>query len=129
MTVATAKNVHISDLHFEMNLWLNELKFRKSEIGIFNNRMEEIVSRSEEQEFMRQLEHFQNQYIREHEVIDELRHDIKQHENILEKEETAIVEDDNVLDAHSSLREQMDQFRKIYYELRNEFFAYLQQWI
>ena len=35
---------------------------------------------------MAELEHFQNQYIRQREVIDVLRHDIKQHENFLEKE-------------------------------------------
>ena len=130
MTVVTEKSVHITDLHFELNLWLNELKFRKTEVGIFNGRMEEIVSRSNDQEFMRLLEHFQNQYIREIEVIDELRHDIKQHENVLEKEGSdAMIENNDLLISQKDLRDQMDQFRKIYYELRVEFINYLNTWI
>ncbi|MEQ8323152.1 MAG: hypothetical protein RIC15_09695 [Vicingaceae bacterium] len=131
MTVATAKIVQISDLNFELTLWLNELKFYKDEVAIFNSRLEEIVGRSTEQEFTSQLEHFQNQYIREIEVIDELRHDIKQYENGIEKvsPDRPVTPEDNYMDGHKDLRDQMNQFRKIYYELREEFINYLNQWI
>ena len=86
MTVTTEKKVHISDLHFELNLWLNEFKFYKDEIQIFNHRLEEIVSKNTGMEVMSEVEHFQNQYIRQSEVIDVLRHEVKQHENMLENE-------------------------------------------
>ena len=37
MTEATEKIVKIQDLHFEVSLWINELKFFKDEIKIFNH--------------------------------------------------------------------------------------------
>ena len=131
MTVVAEKKVHIGDLHFELNLWLNEFKFYKDEIAIFNHRLEDIVSRNTGMEVMQELEHFQNQYIRQIEVIDELRHEVKQHENALEREAlanpTAI---DHVLfDDQTELREQVEQFKKIYNELKGEFMRFLSKWM
>ena len=131
MTVATEKKVHISDLHFELNLWLNEFKFYKDEIQIFNHRLEDIVSRNTKQEVLQQLEHFQNQYIRQSEVIDELRHEVKQHENMLEKEveNNPVAVDHRHVEDHTELRDQMEQFKKIYYDLKVEFMKFLTQWM
>ena len=127
MTVVSEKKVHMSDLHFELNLWLNELKFYKDEIKIFNRRLEDIVSRNTSQEVMQELEHFQNQYIRQIEVIDELRHEVKQHENILEKEvlDNPVAVDHRYFEDHTELRDQADQFKKIYQELKVEFMGFL----
>ena len=131
MTVVSDKKVHISDLHFELNLWLNELKFYKDEIKIFNRRLEDIVSRNTDKEVMRQLEHFQNQYIRQIEVIDVLRHEVKQHENILEKEviDNPVAVDHRYFEDHTDLREQADQFKKIYRELKEEFMLFITKWM
>lgn len=131
MTVISDKKVHISDLHFELNLWLNELKFYKDEIKIFNRRLEDIVNRNTDQEVMRQLEHFQNQYIRQIEVIDELRHEVKQHENILEQEviDNPIDVDHRYFEDHTELRDQAVQFKKIYAELKAEYMRFLTKWM
>ena len=131
MTVATEKKVHLQDLHFELNLWINELKFFKDEIKIFNHRLEEIVRANTHQEVLQELEHFQNQYIRQDEVIDELRHEIKQHENILERDAISnpVAVDHRSYEDHAELRDQVDQFKKIYYELKDEFMNFLRKWM
>lgn len=131
MTVATEKKVHMSELHFELNLWLNEFKFYKDEIKIFNHRLEDIVSGNTNKEVMQQLEHFQNQYIRQAEVIDELRHEVKQHENVLEKEamDNPIAIDHRYFEDHTALRDQMGQFKKIYQELKTDFMRFLTKWM
>jgi hypothetical protein len=131
MTVVADKKVLVSDLHFELNLWLNELKFYKDEIKIFNRRLEDIVSRNTDKEVMRQIEHFQNQYIRQIEVIDELRHEVKQHENILEENalDNPIAVDHRYFEDHTELRDQADQFKKIYKELKVEFMRFLSKWM
>ncbi|MCB0786643.1 MAG: hypothetical protein KDC02_20845, partial [Flavobacteriales bacterium] len=73
MTTATKPATkHINDLHFEHQVWLNNLRFYKDEIAIFEHRLEDVVTRNTDREFLAQVEHFQNQYIREKEVIDEL---------------------------------------------------------
>ncbi len=131
MTVVAEKKVHIGDLHFELNLWLNEFKFYKDEIAIFNHRLEDIVSRNTAMEVMREVEHFQNQYIRQIEVVDELRHEVKQHENALEKEakDNPVAIDHVLFEDHTELRDQVDQFKKIYGDLKTEFMSFLSKWM
>lgn len=131
MTVATEKRVYIGDLHFELNLWLNEFKFYKDEIRIFNNRLEEIVVKNTSPEVLQELEHFQNQYIRQEEVIDVLRHDVKQHENLLETEsnEHPVAIDHRFFEDHTDLRNQIERFKDIYAELKIDFFRFLSKWM
>jgi hypothetical protein len=65
--------VHIADLHSDHKLWLNALGFYKQGVGLLENRLADIARRNTAQEVMAELEHFQNQYIRQKEVIDTVR--------------------------------------------------------
>jgi hypothetical protein len=127
MTVITENKLSATDMHFELKLWLNEFKFYKEEIKIFNRKLEDIVKKRRDMEVMKDVEHFQNQYIRQIEVIDELRHDVKQYENALEKEiklnPTNV--DQQFFEDHSGLNEEVVQFKKIYNELKREFMGFL----
>jgi hypothetical protein len=129
MTTATANrnHIYIGDLHFDHMEWLNSLQFYKEEIGIFERRLEEIVRRNNKHEVMAELEHFQNQFIREREVIDELRHDIKAAENLLEKEarEHPVAIEHRYFTDHTELRDRFQTFEKIYRELKSEFHQWL----
>jgi hypothetical protein len=80
---------------------------------------------------MAQLEHFQNQFIREREVIDELRHDIKQEENLLEKEmkDHPVAIEHRYFKDHVELRGRFETFEKLYRELKQEFQRWLVQWM
>jgi len=126
-TAAKQPTKHIDELHFEHRVWLNNLKFCKEEITIFEHRLEELVQRNTGKELLAELEHFQNQYIREKEVIDELRHDIKQHENFLEKEsvEKPVAIDHRAFGDHAELRDRMETFERLYDELKQEFRRWL----
>ncbi len=123
----TEKRVHMKDLHSDHQLWLNTLRFCKDEITIFEHRLEDIAKRNTVTEVMAELEHFQNRYIREREVIDELRHDIKQHENHLEKFaiEHPVAVDHVLFTDHSELRDRLSTFEKLYHELKVEFMRWL----
>ena len=128
--VAT-KQIYISDLHFEHRIWLSELKFRKEEINIFEKRLGEIVVRNSDKNMLAKLEQFQNQFIREKEVIDELRHKIKEHENHLAHyahEHPVAIEHQHFGD-HKQLRNEMKSFREIYFVLKEDFFRYLNEWM
>jgi len=131
MSVVEEKKVHIGDLHFELNLWLNEFRFYKEEIRIFNHRLGEIVTKDSSMEIMKDVEHFQNQYIRQTEVADELRHEVKQHENALETEakDHPVSIDHRYFEDHTELREQVEQFKKIYFDLKSEFMGFLSKWM
>lgn len=129
MTTATKPLTHkyIGDLHFDHMEWINALKFYKDDIAILEHRLEDIVRRNNKQEVMAEVEHFQNQFIREREVIDELRHDIKQHENALEKEakDHPVAIEHRYFTDHTELRDRFATFEKLYRELKGEF----QQWL
>lgn len=115
------------ELHGEHSQWLSTLQFAKDELAVLEHRLAEIVQRNNKQEVMAQVEHFQNQFIREHEVVDELRHAVNEHDQFLQKEATE--RPDTITHRrfgdHTELRDRMATFDKLFAELRAEF----QRWL
>jgi hypothetical protein len=124
------KAMHLSDLHFEHKIWMNTLKFAQDEINIFEHYLEDLVGRWKKQETLVQLEHYQNQFIKEKEVIDTLLHDIGESEhdlvNFAKKHPSTF--DMYLLKDHSALRERMDLFTRIFSDLKARFFRFMAKW-
>ncbi|NNC95662.1 MAG: hypothetical protein HKN92_08875 [Chitinophagales bacterium] len=123
------KNVYLSDLHFEHKVWANELRFVKDEISIFETRLEEVVSKNTSKEILSKCEHYQNQFIREKEVIDEIMHEITKHEDALNEftaDNPVAVDHQNFRD-HKGVRESIVRFRTIYKELKDKFAIFLSE--
>ncbi len=116
---------NVNLIHFEDQLWTKELLFFQDELAIYGHRLEDLVARSLSKEQMAKVEHFQNQFIREKEVLDQLKRDIKVHEQHLSQlvEEGRTV-DEKEADIHGALKERMETFRKIYGELKQEFYGF-----
>jgi hypothetical protein len=78
-----------------------------------------------------QVERFQNQFIREREVIDILKHDIKEHENTLVSfaKENPVAVEHVYFRHHSDLEDRMLTFEKIWKQLRMEFMSFLRDWM
>ena len=118
-------------LHLDHQLWNNELKFYVDEIRIFEGYLEEFVKKgpSEHRDLMADLEHFQNQFIRQKEVLDELRHDIRVSEQRLSREiqmGVRLTDADKI--SHEDMKDRMEIFRKIYRELKADFYEYMTKW-
>ena len=116
--------ITIPKLHVEYQLWMNELNFYKEEICIFERHLEDLINDTDDVVAAAQVEHFQNQFIVQKEVIDEVRHKL----NVSEKQLAGFVKavsgmslDSFKMDNHPKLREEMMTFRKIYTELKNDF--------
>ncbi|MCB0566844.1 MAG: hypothetical protein KDD01_20950 [Phaeodactylibacter sp.] len=115
-------------VHFEHQLWVNELAFFVDEIKIYEHQLEGLVIKTNNKEAMQELEQYQNQFIRQKEVLDTLQHDIHVHEQKLSE---ALQERQELpLDPeyHSFLKEQMESFRSIYAELKKGFYLFLNKW-
>jgi hypothetical protein len=125
--VLTENKVYLSDLHFEHVQWLNELRFWEDEIKSFNKRLGEVVVRYTANEIRAKIEHFQNQFILHDEVIDILKKDVKTHEKDIATyaEEHPVAINRVHFDDHTELRDKMDTQRKIYNELKLEYFDFL----
>jgi len=98
--------------------------------------MEEVKQRNNRPDVEAGLEHFQvryvsHQFIRQHEVIDELRHEVKAHEKELEKEakDNPVAVDHRHFTDHSGLRDRVEIFEKIYMELKSDFYRWVAKWV
>lgn len=67
------------------------------------------------------IEHFQNQFIRQLEVADEMYHDLKQSAKHMGYGRPAIIHHDRPVDDISSLQDRMQMFHKLHNELAGEF--------
>ncbi len=121
----TKKYLH--ELHNEHRDFNSQLDFVVDELKTYTHRLEEVVTANTKQEIMQQVEHFQNQFIRHKEVIDELKSMIHHSEKELAQnaEENNVATDHRKTDDHAELRDQMESFNKIYNELKTEYLAFL----
>ena len=122
------EQVRVSDFHFDHKLWMNELKFFEMQLEVFEERLEEVVLRIEDRTALAAVEAFQNQIIRQREVIDLLKHKFRVREtdlNALDNDMT--IDSDHVLFAdHRKEREDMQIFIKLYQEMREKYMHFLE---
>ena len=126
----TTDKVHLSDLHFDHKLWLNELKFFEAQLDIFDERLAQVVDRYEDDfTALASLESFQNQIIRQREVIDELKHKFRSRDKDLNRIEKdgAIGVNHILFEYHHSEKEEMDTFIKLYDEMRSKYIGLLSE--
>lgn len=118
----------ITAQHFEHRLWRNELSFFEDELKIYEHQLEELVGKGIK-EMLPRLEHFQNNFIRQKEVLDELNHEINVHEQALAKAMSSDSDEiPNGLYNHEASREKIETFKKIYGELKADFMQFLKKW-
>jgi hypothetical protein len=124
----TSEARQIMTQHLEHRLWRNELSFYADEIKIYEHQLEELVSKGIK-EMLPQLEQFQNSFIRQKEVLDEINHEINIHEQALAGA-MANDSDGSASDLydHEGTQDKYDMFKKIYGELKTDFFQFLKKW-
>jgi hypothetical protein len=131
MSVKTKKFIYISDLHYEHRLWRNEFAFYKDELNILEERLKEIIAKNTAHEVEVNVDSFQNRFDLQRDHISELKHRIKKHEKFLADyaEKHPIAVDHVHFQDHSGLRDDIDRFRELYYELKAEFNQFAVKWM
>lgn len=131
VTTNGKKNIYLSDLHYEHKLWRNELEFYKEELSILESRLKEIITRNTEFEVEASVESYQNRFDLQRDHISDLKHRIKKHEHYLADyaQSHPIAIDHVFFTDHTSLREDMDRFRELYFELKIEFNRFAVKWM
>jgi predicted nuclease with TOPRIM domain len=120
---------YLNDIHKENIQWLKELDFAKDEIETYRNRLGEITQKNTKTEILAPAEQFQNQFIRHCEVIDELKHDIHTEEQkiVANVKANNVATDHRKVEENASLVNRMQQFNKIWNELKLAYTDYLKQ--
>jgi hypothetical protein len=123
--------LHMNDLHEDHKLWMNELELYRDELKIYNHRLEELVVKYTNKHMLAELEHFQNTFIHHNNVIDELIHEINEHEKKFEAMalENPVANDKIRFKPHTEHEDKILLERKIYNELKTDFTNFLRKYM
>ena len=100
------------------------LEFFKQENSFLKTRLSEVLDHNSDINFLALAEQFQNKFILKDEYIDELRHDINQHnQHLVDSTKNAV--DNKLTKQQEKLRNEMEFFEKDFNKLKNEFNKYL----
>lgn len=114
---------HVTALHSERTEWLNTLLFFKDDIQSLQKRLAEIIVANTKTDITAQVESYQNQFIRQLEVNDELRHKINAAEALFVNEEAKnpVATDHKLAPDHVELRDEVNTYSHLFKALRSEF--------
>ena len=104
----------------------------EDELGTFEHRLEELVFNYTDKDFLKRLEHFQNEFLLHRKRIGEMQESIKRHEMRIAAQ--SLEGEDNSLDVpmvrnHMAFREKMEVQRDIYNNLKKEYFRFLTEFM
>lgn len=121
----------IFDQHTEHMEWLNKLAFYKDDVKVLRNRLAEVALKNTEHNILAIVEHFENQFVIQLEQNDILRHDVKQYENIIEKNiaDNPTASDHRKMDDHVKLRDSINTYEKLFADMRKEFVGFVAKWM
>jgi hypothetical protein len=127
----TKEIVYDENLHFEHEQWKSELAFWEDELKTFKNRLSEMVTRWTAKKVLKQIEHFQNEFILHGGVIDDLLETIEEHEASIagHSKMGEEVMDVVLVKRHMDLRGRMEDQRQIYADLKKNFFRFLTKYM
>jgi uncharacterized coiled-coil protein SlyX len=108
--------------------WLKHLDFYKAQLGVMDKELQGFAKESSSKKVAPRIEQFQNQFIRQREVMDELRHNIKQHENEIERMTRFALEylRDRVTKDHMVLRADYKRFVELFIEMEQDFHDFME---
>lgn len=130
-TEEATKNVYLEDLVNDHKMWLSELKLQRAQVEIFRNRLAEVLNKNTSHDVQAYAEQFQNKFIRQFEVIDILDHEIKVDEKKLEvfAKEHPVALDHMYFEDHVKMRDQIFTNSRIWQDLRDDFYSFVERWI
>jgi hypothetical protein len=135
--------ISIEQFREELQSWKKELASIKEEIGYFERHLEHLTNKNLPKDLLAEVEHFQNLFICQKEVIDKLRHDLPDSrpkvESIFRDLRAGVLQGnwqsarDDEYSRHQNipedLEERMDTFRKIYIEIKQDFHRFDEDWM
>ena len=113
--------------HKELKEWRSSLDLFMQELKSYNNRLNEVAGQNNKEMVLKQVEHFQNQFIVQKDNLETLLHEIKiQEQNIAEDvKRDKILDDTDIIGNQSFLREKVHTSEKIFVALKHDFYSFL----
>jgi len=124
--------ISIEQFREELRSWKAELSSIKEEIRDFEKHLEQLSTKRLPKDLLAEVEHFQNLFICQKEVIDKLRHDLPDSRNKVESifhSLRQMNEESNWESSTEGLEGRMDTFRRIYIEIKQDFHRFEADWM
>lgn len=123
----TPKATYLYDLHQIYTTWLNELALAVDELDHFKLNLEKIAIANNKIEVTSQVEQFQNKFITHLNELHELKHLIHEAEQKLEQniKSNPVAADHRKEEMDGTLNDRMQQFQKLFRELKAEYTRFL----
>lgn len=120
-------SVYLYDLHSIYKTWLNELALANDEVAHFKANLEKVVLANNKTEVTAKVEQFQNQFITHLNQLQILRHDVQQAESMIQQNilSNPIAADHRKIEIDGDLNERMQQFTKLFKELKVNYNTFL----
>ena len=123
------KVLYLSDLKFNLETWKRELRFHFNEMDTFQEKLEEIASREFGMKAMVPLEQFQNRIMIEKDAISKLMHRCKAKMKKINHVDYNEEIDGRLQNEQSTLKDDMKQYIRMHYELKEEMMDYFLKWL
>lgn len=117
-------NKSIRELHFDHELWLNEMAFWKQEIAVLDKYLAAVIVSLTDKQTRGEVDHFENQFTIQRSFINSLKHDVKAQEKLiaeLEKDINNRKLQQKKADDEYEIRDKMLTNQKLYNELKLSF--------
>ena len=120
---------HITTTHVEDLQVKSDITFYKEELFYLRKRLNEVSSKNTAKDVKMLVSHFENQFIIQREVLDELEHDVQRREDriAMEVRQNPVAFEHKTLPQYTDLKGQMEMFRKLYAEMKKEFNRFLSE--
>ena len=117
----------IYNQHSENTDWQNKLSFYKDELKIMQERLEEISKKNTSKEVMKEVEHFQNQFIIQNDNISRIARSLKSDEKKLQDniKRNPVAVDHRKAEDHSDERNTVQGFENNFESLRRDYNNFL----
>ena len=117
----------LSDMRQEHEQWQGRLRFYKDEIIHFCNHLGRLTGSGKARDVSGTVHVFQDKFRNEEHHIESIRNDFRKHETLIRSlDEGASPEPDGgIRKVHNTQREKLEQFERMFHELRSEFNVFL----
>lgn len=113
--------------HKELKEWRSAMELFMQELQGYNQRLNDVAGKNNKDVVLKQVEHFQNQFIVQKDNIQTMLHEIKiQEQNIAEDvKRDKILDETDIIGNQSFLREKVHTTEKIFVALKHDFYSFL----
>ncbi|NAS13307.1 hypothetical protein [Poritiphilus flavus] len=121
--------VYSSDLAFNLEIWKRELKFHRSELEMFQQKLEEIARRKDGKQSSYELEKFQNRLIIEKVAASKLLHRCRAKLGNLHSADHYKNVDGELQYEKRSLYDDLKHYIKLHYEFKEGIMDFFLKWL